>query len=100
MRRVLKQLDAHSGTGPDGISARVLRECRGALELPVLLLTRVIFNQGRWPISWRTHWIHPLYKKQSRADGNNYRGVHLTPQISKVVERVVGCVFLPWANRV
>ena len=100
VRRVLKQLDAHSGTGPDGISARVLRECRGALELPVLLLTRVIFNQGRWPTSWRTHWIHPLYKKKSRADGNNYRGVHLTPQISKVVERVVGCVFLPWANRV
>ena len=59
VRRVLKQLDAHSGTGPDGISARVLRECRGALELPVLLLTRVIFNQGRWPTSWRTHWIHP-----------------------------------------
>ena len=100
VRRVLKQLDEHSGTGPDGISARVLRECRGALELPVLLLTRVIFNQGRWLTSWRTHWIHPLYKKKSRADGNNYRGVHLTPQISKVVERVVGCVFLPWANRV
>ena len=32
VRRVLKQLDEHSGTGPDGISARVLRECRSALN--------------------------------------------------------------------
>ena len=99
VRRVLSQLDVHSGTGPDGISARFLHHCREALEVPLVLLARVIFNQGRWPPIWRTHWIHPLYKKKSRADGNNYRGVHLTSQISKVIERVVGCTFLPWANR-
>ena len=99
VRRVLSQLDIHSGTGLDGISARVLHQCRDALELPVLLLARVIFNEGRWPIIWRTHWIHPLFKRKSRADGNNYRGVHLTSQISKVIERVVGCAFLPSAIR-
>ena len=99
VRRVLSQLDIHSGTGPDGISARVLHQCRDALELPVLLLARVIFNEGRWPIIWRTHWIHPLFKRKSRADGNNYRGVHLTSQISKVIERVVGCAFLQSATR-
>ena len=100
VRRVLTGLDEHSGTGPDGISSRILRQCRDALELPVLLLARVIVNQGRWPRTWRMHWVHPLYKKKSRADSRNYRGVHLTPQISKVIERVVGCAFLPWANKV
>ena len=28
--------------------------------------------------------------------GANYRGVHLTPQISKIVERTAGSLFLPW----
>ena len=66
VRRVLRLLDAHSGTGPDGISARVLRECRGTLELPVLLLARVIFNQGRWLLIWRTkHW-HVLPRCEGR----------------------------------
>ena len=31
VRRVLSQLDVHSGTGPDGNSARVLHHCREAL---------------------------------------------------------------------
>ena len=94
VRRVLSQLDIHSGTGPDGISARVLHHCREALEVPVLLLARVVFNEDRGPIIWLTHWIHQLFKKKSRADGNNYRGVHLTSQISKFIERSVGCAFL------
>ena len=28
----------------------------------------------------------------------NYRGVHLTPQVSKVVERIIGQTFLPWTS--
>ena len=35
------------------------------------------------------HWICPLFKRGSVADPENYRGVHLTSQISKVVERVL-----------
>ena len=35
----------------------------------------------------------PLFKMKSRADPRNYRGVHLTPQLSKVTERVVGKLF-------
>ena len=67
--------------------------------IPVLRLTRVILNQGHWPSVWRLHWIHPIFKKKSKADPHNYRGVHLTPQISKIIERVIGRTFLGWANR-
>ena len=98
-RAVLKKLDVNSGTGPDRIAARVLRTCRVELEMPITLLARVVFNQARWPTAWRLHWVHPLYKKKSRADPKNYRGIHLTPQISKIVERMIGSTFLPWANR-
>ena len=49
---------------------------------------------GTWPYILRFHRIVPLYKRKARSDAANYRGVHLTAQLSKVVERVVGRMFL------
>ena len=48
---------------------------------------------------WRAHWIHPIHKRKSRADAKKYRGVHLTSQLSKVVERVIDTVLIPWVER-
>ena len=35
-------------------------------------------------------WIAALHKKKSVFDAANYRGVHITSQVSKVIERVLG----------
>ena len=40
--------------------------------------------------------MHAIHKKGSKAEGKNYRGIHLTPQLSKIVERAAGSVILPW----
>ncbi len=98
VRKLLLDLDEHSGTGPDRLPARILKRCASELALPVTLLTRKLLDEGRWPLCWRTHWVHPLHKRKSRADANNYRGVHLTAQLSKIVERAIGSVFIPWAE--
>ncbi len=96
--KLLKVLDEHSGTGPDRLPARILKRCANELALPVTLLTRKLLAEGRWPQCWRTHWVHAIHKRKSRADARNYRGVHLTAQLSKVVERALGSVFIPWAE--
>ena len=85
-KKVLQNLDAFSGTGPDLLPARLLKECAHELALPVVLLCRLVLQQG-WPNCWRTHWIHPIFKKGSVWKPGQYRGVHLTSQLSKVVER-------------
>ena len=56
---------------------------------------RLILRQGVWPSSWKLHWLLPLFKRKSRSLPCNYRGIHLTSQLSKVVERVLGNLFLP-----
>ena len=94
--KYLKQLHEDKATGPDLLSARVLKHCADELGLPVAKLTRRILNSGCWPEAWRAHWIVPLYKKKAVWDPNNYRGVHLTPQLSKVVERALGSFFMPY----
>ena len=41
------------------------------------------------------HWVIPLFKRKSIYDPANYRGIHLTSQISKVAERVIACLAVP-----
>ena len=41
----------------------------------------------------------PLHKRKSVYDPSNYRGIHLTSQISKLVERVLSFLFLPSLER-
>ena len=98
VRKLLKKLDENTATGPDRLPARILKRCADELALPVTLLARQLLSEGRWPKCWRTHWAHALHKRKSRADARNYRGVHLTAQLSKVVERAVGLVVTPWAE--
>ena len=35
-------------------------------------------------------------KRKCKGDPGNYRGIHLTAQVSKVVERTIGELFLPF----
>ena len=98
VRKLLQALDEKSGTGPDRLGAYLLKRCMEALAYPITLLARIVLNAGRWPLCWRMHWIHPLHKKESKADPTKYRGVHLTAQVSKLVERAIGQTFLPWLH--
>ena len=96
VHNLLCKLDETSGTGPDLLPARILKHCAAELAIPVTLLTRKLLREHCWPQCWRLHWIHGIHKRGPKAQGNNYRGVHLTPQLSKVVERAVGSLVLPW----
>jgi hypothetical protein len=95
-KATLRELKVDSSTGPDGIPARILKMCASALAIPVALLTRIILKHGVWPNCWKIHWLFPLFKKKSKANPDNYRGIHLTPQISKVAERLLGRLFQPF----
>ena len=99
VKRALRKLKVDSATGPDGISALVLQTCAAELAYPLAMLIRKMVSTCRWPSCWREHWVVPLFKKKSRADPQNYRGVHLTPQLSKVTERVVGNLFQRFLER-
>ena len=91
--RVLSNLRVDSATGPDYLPARILKMCAAALAHPVYLLTMAILRDGIWPSMWGQHWVAPIYKRKSVYDANNYRGVHLTAQIAKVVERLLRVIF-------
>ena len=89
-----------SGTGPDLLPARILKQCASALAKPVQLLTICILSAGIWPELWLQHWITPLFKRKSVYMPSNYRGIHLTAQLSKVVERLLKSLYIPYVTSI
>ena len=100
VQKILQALSEDSGSGPDKIPTKVLKRCAVALALPIAILCRIILAEGVWPTLWRIHWLFPLHKKKSRSDPSNYRGIHLTSQLSKIVERVFSNYLLPYLTSV
>jgi len=98
-KKVLQRLDASTATGPDLLAARILKRYASHLALPVTLLCRSVLATGTWPTSWKVHWICPIHKKHSRASPSNYRGVHLTAQLSKVIERLLASLCTPFLEK-
>jgi len=94
--RALRALREDSATGPDLVSTRALGERAPVLAIPVAMLVARILETGVWPQIWITHWICPLYKKKAIHDGNNYRGIHLTSQLSKAMERMLQQMYAPF----
>ena len=93
--KVLKELKEDKATGPDLVATKLLKKCAVELGVTVAKLGRLLLDSGHWPKKWRTHWVFPLYKRKAVHDPSNYRGIHLSSQVSKVLERLLGRFFLP-----
>jgi hypothetical protein len=91
--QVLTALKVDSQTGPDSMSARMLKECKTVLVIPLVHLARRIVSTNRWPEIWVTHWIIPLFKRGSVFSSLNYRGIHFAAQLSKIMGRLLAKFF-------
>ena len=85
VRRYLKKLDVSKATGPDGISARVLKHCAAEPSLPLSRLFSLCFQHGTQPSLWKTVNVVPIHKKRSLTVVQNYRPVTLLSVLSKVM---------------
>ena len=89
VRRLLKNLQVTKATGPDDISARVLRECATELAPSLSRLFRMSLRSGRVPAGWKRGRITACHKGGSRNNPENYRPISLLPIVSKVLEAIV-----------
>ena len=67
------------------IKNEVLKTCldnKGFLESLQLLFNK-IFNDGKYPTSWKTEPRRPLHKKEETYLEKNYRGISLTSYLGK-----------------
>ena len=96
---VLTSLCDDCSTGPDLLPARILKRYAEQLAKPLQSLLQRMLETKSWPESWREHWVVPIYKKKAVFAASNCRGIHLTAQLSKVVERLLLPLIEPHISR-
>ena len=87
--KLLDGLNVHKAPGPDGLNARVLKECSNEIS-PILAL---IFNEslawGDVPDEWRQANVSPVFKNDEIYDAANYSPVSLTCIYCKTLEHIL-----------
>lgn len=91
VKKELESLDVHKAIGHYSVGAtRILKEFASELATPIAVLCRKILQEACWPKRWKLHNLSPIYKRSSVYKAKNYRGVHVTCNISKIAEKVIG----------
>ncbi len=97
----LKLLNGNAAPGPDRIHSRVIKQVFTTPEsrTPLLALMNTCFVSGKVPRSWGESEVFILYKgKGSREDPNNYRGINLINDFSRIFERLLEARLLSWMS--
>ena len=89
VRKLLDALNPRKASGPDSISARIMKDIAESLAPLLTLIFQQSLQGGRVPDDWRHANVTAIFKKGSRQDPANYRPVFLTSLCSKVLEHVI-----------
>ncbi|KAL9962114.1 hypothetical protein ACROYT_G031188 [Oculina patagonica] len=79
VRDCLSILDPSKATGPDGIPARILKECSEQIAPSLCALFNHSLRTGRFPSEWKSADVTPVHKKDLLEPAENYRPISLLP---------------------
>ena len=90
----LTNLDVSKAGGPDGVPARLLKECSHEIAPSLCSLFNDSLRSGHIPSEWKSADVTPLHKKNSKNEAANYRPISLLPIISKTLDflKVLFCM--------
>ena len=86
---LLKNLDEKKSVGPDGLSARFLKEVSDEIVDPLTKLFNKSLQTGVFPNEWKHCNVTPVHKGGASDIPGNYRPISVVPVVAKVLERMV-----------
>ena len=86
---VLVNLNVSEARGPDGITARMLREAAPAISASLTKLLNLSIQNGQLSDDWKIGNITPVHKKGKKELVENYRPISLTSLVVKTLERLI-----------
>lgn len=89
IEKLLQNLSPRKASGPDNISARILKNCATEIAPILTLIFQSSLSHGEVPNDWRHANVTAIYKKGARQDPANYRPVSLTCLCCKLLEHVI-----------
>ena len=94
----LSKLKVTKASGPDGITARLLKDAAPVIAKPITYLVNLNISTGLIPAEWKDARVTPIFKSGARNDVNNYRPISLLPLRSKIMECAVQVQFLAFVT--
>ena len=85
----LRNLNHHKATGPDNLSARLLKETAHTIAPTLRNLFQLSLDRAVVPKDWRHARVCAIYKKGNRYEPANYRPISITCLCSKILEHIV-----------
>ena len=89
IEKIINNLDDDKSMGPDGVSGRMIKECKDQLLNPIMDLVETSIRTGTVPREWKRADIVPIYKSGCKMEPLNYRPVSLTSILCKVCEEAI-----------
>ena len=90
VKKAISQMKAGKAPGPSGIVVEMIRAAGDMGASMIRDLAVAIIHDGKVPSDWEQSFIACLYKgKGDTLERGNYRGLKLTEQVMKILERIV-----------
>ena len=87
--KLINGLNIHKASGPDGLSARVLKECSAEIAPILTLIYNELLAQGTVPDDWLQANVAPVFQKSEKYNAANYCPVSLTSICCKTLEHII-----------
>ena len=89
VKSIFKNLDPSKSPGPDGITARLLKEAALEISDSVASIFNKSLTTGVFSEKWKVSHLTPVFKSGPKDVVTNYRGISLLSIMSKGLERCV-----------
>ena len=86
---LINKLDTNKASGPDCISAHMLKATASSIALPLTTLFNLSLSTGKFPDMWKLAGVVPIPKSKDKNDPCNYRPISLLSIVSKLLEKIV-----------
>ena len=87
VEHLLLNLDESKASGPDGISATMLKCTAAIIASSVTALFNLSIRSGQVPNEWKESLVVPIPKSSEQASPSGYRPISLLSILSKTLER-------------
>lgn len=93
-------INQNQSLGPDGISARFLKETSFILSPIITYLFNKSLTTGIFPDKWKFSFITPIFKKGNKSFVSNYRPISKISIIPKIFSKLVNNKIFPLCENI